>query len=142
MVPSPWSPHTFPGSHHPCLISSPGKVLPASHGSGLIQASHPHAAMPQPSCRTEHSLFMRCIWAPCISARNAAAPAVRRQRVVEAKSPPGGRQRLGSGHPVQAGSPSGPAEHRVGLGTALDPLCILAYAKQAAENSGECRDGK
>ena len=38
-----------------------------------------------------------------------------RQKVLEARSPPGGSQGQGSGHQTLARAPSGSAEHRMGL---------------------------
>ena len=104
---SPSAPHTGLGpAAHAVLSASP--------------APSPYLPTPTRPCRshsagTAHSLFMRCIWTLCRSAGNAAASAGRRQKVLEARSPPGGSQGQGSGHQILARAPSGSAEHRVGL---------------------------
>lgn len=111
--------YTFPGSQ----TDPPTSLGSAAHESSL-PPSAPSTHLPTPtrprcshSAGTAHSLFMRCIWTLCRSAGNAVASASRRQKVLEARSPPGGSQGRDSGHQAPAGAPSGSAEHRVGVET-------------------------
>lgn len=134
----PWTHATPP---HPGPITPPqALIIPGLTSSSgisrpprlrwrhLTQPSHPRRASPQPSCRTGHSLFIRCIWAPCKSAGTAARLQSGGGRLWR----PRALQEAGRGRACRAQSETGDKAI-----CSLDPLCLLACPKQAAKSPGE-----